>query len=379
MTIRKKIMKMDWKRLLQRFKKSRYFTSNSLGGKVRIALALMGIIPFLLMIYLFFLEKISLSNMAILFSAVSLFSILTGFTLLKQSADQLAELAQKTEVIVSGKKSESLPLMADEEINVIARSFNAMLKDLKEQSIKLIAYAKDLTDAYEIHEKEVDLRNRLIRYVREDLVEKLINSKTGSFFENERKEVTVLFADIRSFTNITDRMPAEEVVAMLNQFFSLMVNIIFRNNGVLDKFVGDNLMALFGFIPSERSAPADAIRTAIEMQDATEALMQVRKSEQQETFEIGIGINTGVAIVGNVGCENRIDYTVIGDCVNIASKLEEIAQGGEIIIGEPTYREIKEQYPIAKHGEIRVKNNCNPVKYFHVLRQDPLTAFKCLV
>ena len=105
--------------------------------------------------------------------------------------------------------------------------------------------------------------------------------------------------------------------------------------------------------------------------------MKVRKEEQKETFEIGIGINTGIAIVGNVGSENRIDYTVIGDCVNVASKLEQIAKGGEIIIGEPTYREIKDHYPIEKQGEIGVKNKSNPVKFYQIFRKDPFMAPKC--
>lgn len=351
-------------------KKSKYLNFKSFFGKSRIALALMSIIPILLMIYLFFFEKIFISNTTFLLSATALFSILIGFSILRRSVDQLVDLAKMIENTVSGKKSESIKIQADEELNDIAKNFNLILKEVKEQSIRLMTYARDLTEAYELHEKEVHLRNRLMRYVREDLVEKLINSKNGNFFENERKEVTILFADIRSFTEITEKMPAEEVVAMLNQFFSIMVEIIFRNNGVLDKFVGDNLMALFGFIPSKNPASLGAIQAAIEMQEATEDLMMKRKKEGKETFQIGIGINTGIAVVGNVGCENRIDYTVIGDCVNIASKLEQMARGGEIIVGETTYRQISDHFQIRKKGEIYVKNKNKSLKFFHLSRTE---------
>ena len=170
-------------------------------------------------------------------------------------------------------------------------------------------------------------------------MEKLIATRDSVPLENERKEVTILFADIRSFSILAETMATEEVLSMLNQVFNAMVDIIFRNNGILDKFVGDELMAVFGLIASESSHPYDPIQAAIEVQDATEDLMKARAKQGKETFEIGIGVNTGSVMVGNVASENRMDYTVIGDSVNVAARLEQIAQGGEIIIGEETYRQ----------------------------------------
>ena len=239
--------------------------------------------------------------------------------------------------------------------------------DIKEQSIQLMIYARDISQSY-IRTKEEELRNRLSRYVGEHLVEKLISSKNGVFIENERREVTILFADIRSFTTITERMEAEDVVSMLNQFFGTMVDIIFKNNGILDKFVGDELMAIFGLIPSDNSASHDAIKAAIEMQDATEELMKVRATEDKETFEIGSGINTGSAIVGNLGSENRMDYTAVGDTVNVAARLQQTAKGGEIIIGEETYDQTQSRFRMQKKGKLRVKNKTEPVMCYNILR-----------
>ncbi|MGA1864171.1 MAG: adenylate/guanylate cyclase domain-containing protein [bacterium] len=336
----------------------------------------MGIIPLLLIVCLFFIEKITVTNLTIIFAALALFSILIGFSILRRSANQISDLAIKTGIVKSGGKSEFIYINDNEELNQIANNFNSLLRDVKEQGIKLMTYARDLTEAFEINHKEVELRNTLSRYVREDLVEKLINSGNGIFFENERKEVTILFADIRSFTSITERMAAENVVAMLNQFFGIMVDIIFKNNGVLDKFIGDKLMALFGFIPSDHPAPVDAIKAAMEMQNATENLMKVREKENKEKFEIGIAINTGIAIAGHVGSKNRIDYTVIGDCINVAARLEQKAKGGEIIIGEQTYRQIEDVFTIQKKGEMYAKNKTEPVKYYSVLRDESLLKAK---
>jgi class 3 adenylate cyclase len=355
--------------------KSNYKNSLSFCGKTRIVLVLLGIIPFLLVIYLFIHGKIDITDMISLFSALALFSILTGFSLLRSSADQLVNLAKETSMVEAGEKSEPITIKADQELNDIASHFNSVFtklneanRDIKDQSIQLMIYAKDISQSNKRIKEEEELRNRLSRYVGENLVEKLINSKNGVFLENERKEITILFVDIRSFTAIAERLEAEKVVSMLNQFFDIMVNIIFKNHGILDKFVGDQLMAVFGLIPSKNNNSYDAIHAAIEMQNATEELMKVRAKENKDTFEIGIGINTGSAIVGNLGSENRMDYTAIGDSVNVAAKLQQIAKGGKIIIGEQTYLQSQGNFHIEKKVKLRLKNKIEPVICYEVSR-----------
>jgi len=355
--------------------KSKYHNSKSFLLKIRIVLALLGILPFLIVVYLFRYGNLDVTNTIVTFSALALFSILTGFMLLRNSSDQLIDLSIKTGFAKDGESNGPIKIKADQELSDIAENFNVILnklsnvdRDMKEQSIQLMSYAGDLAQSYKRTKEEEELRSRLSRYVGENLVEKLISSKDGVFLENERKEVTVLFADIRSFTTIAERMAAENVVSMLNAFFTVMVDIIFNNSGILDKFLGDQLMAVFGPLPSENSAPYDAVKSAIEMQEATETLMKVRSKQDEETFEIGIGINTGSSIVGNVGAENRMDYTVIGDSVNVAGKLQQMAKGGEIIIGEQTYRQVQGRFRIEKKGEISVKNKTEPVLCYNVLR-----------
>ena len=357
--------------------KLKHQNSNSFVRKTRIVFVLLALLPFLVVLYVCVYEHIELTEEITLFSALVLFSILAGFSLLRMFADKLTDLSRETDSIASGEKSDPIQIEADQELNNIAANFNSIQKKLKEvnnnikkQSVQLMTYSRDLSSAYEKAKEEEKLRRTLSKYVGENLIERLINSKDEMFLENERREVTILFADIRSFSIISKNMEAEEVVLMLNEFFSIMTDIVFRNNGVLDKFVGDQIMAVFGLAPSENSGPYDAVKTSIEMQDAAEELMKVRSRKRKETFGIGIGINTGNAIVGNVGSENRIDFTVIGDSVNIAARLEQVAKGGEIIIGEETYHQTQDRFHTQKKEEISVNNMAEPVVCHNVLWKD---------
>ena len=295
-----------------------------------------------------------------------------------ESAVALAKFGQYEKALEEFEtlSKRGIEINADTDINEVVRHFNVMIKDLRDsytdikgQSVQLMRYAKDLAKSYKKIKAEEDLRDKLSRYVGRNLLDKLLDSEEGVFFENERKEVTLLFADIRGFTAMSERMPAEDVVSMLNEYFTAMVDVIFRNNGVLDKFVGDGLMAVFGLLTSDNVAHYhNAVKAAVEMQGVAEKLMNVRTMLRKQTFDIGIGINTGVAIVGNVGSINRMDYTVIGDCVNTASRLQEVSKGGEIIIGESTYKVVKDLFSIQHQGKIKLKNKKQPVKYYKVVR-----------
>lgn len=341
-----------------------------------IAFVLMAVIPYLVLIYLAVDTKINLTQTLVLSAPVVLFSILAGFVLIRRSADQVIHLCRETGMLECGEKHGPIEIRGDRELTEIASHFNSLYSKLErmnrksqEQATQLMVYSRDLALSYQKTKQEEDLRNRLSRYVGNNLVEKLVNSRDGILVETERREVTVLFADIRSFTMIAERMSAEDVILMLNQYFSVMVDIIFKNNGLLDKFVGDQLIAVFGLVEQSGNAAENAIRTAIEMQEAIGELMQSRAGTGQEVFEVGMGINTGTAIIGNIGSSNRMDYTVIGDCVNIAARLEQMALGGEIIIGEQTFLQNTEDFVIESRGEVHVKNKMEPVVCYNVLRQ----------
>ena len=347
----------------------------SIGGKMLVALGMMAVMPYVLLVYLFISQEITLTQTAAAFFPLILFSILAGYSLLRRSADNVFYLSRETEMLESGEKNGPIQISAEREINEIAAHFNSLVNRLEkmnrknqEQAMQLMVYSRDLALSYQKTKQEEDLRNRLSRYVGSHLVEKLVSTKDSVLAETERREVTVLFADIRSFTTLAEQMAADAVVLMLNQFFSVMVEIVFKHNGLLDKFVGDQLIAVFGLVDATGNPADNAIRTAIEMQTATEEMMKQRKDAGLETFKIGIGINTGQAIIGNIGSSNRMDYTVIGDCVNVAARLERMAKGDEIIIGEKTYLSHTDIFNIESRGEIYVKNKTKPVVCYNIVQ-----------
>lgn len=360
--------------------KSGYHGYGSFSGKMRVAFLLSSIMPYLLVIYLFLMEKIVITDMLLLFSPLMLFLMLAGFSIIRRSADQVVELAHQTGTVAEGKQSEPVSLtQADKELSDIAGHFNSLQsklldanREMREQSIQLMRYAKDLSLSHKKAEQEERLRIRMSRYVGKNLVKMLSAEKEGELFENQRREVTVLFADIRSFTSITEEMRAEELVTMLNDFFDHMVGIIFKNGGVLDKFVGDQVVAVFGLLADQGDQSSNAIQAAIEMQETTEALMRLRAEEGKQTFSIGIGINTGDAVVGNIGSRNRMDYTVIGDCVNVASRFQEVAKGGEIVIGDKTHLRSNGKFSVTKAVDLNLKNKSHPVRCHFVAREETL-------
>ncbi|MFO7559214.1 MAG: adenylate/guanylate cyclase domain-containing protein [Desulfobacterales bacterium] len=344
----------------------------SFAGKARVAFYLSAILPYLVGAYLFIGGKIDISEMILVFAALVLFSMLTGFILLRKSGNQLGLLASETGRITNGKKYDLIHFHEDQELNDIAEHFNAIVgtihateKDIREQSVQLMAYARDISRSFKKAKEEELLRNKLSRYVGENLVDKLVNEKGGVPFENEKKEVTVLFVDIRSFTTIAETMAAEDLVAMLNAFFEVMVEIVFVNNGVLDKFVGDQIVAVFGLLTTT-DAESDAIKAAVEMQQATEQLMMTWKGQGKITFGIGIGINTGTVLVGNVGSKTRMNYTVMGDCVNVSARLQQLAAAGEIIIGQETYLRTRSRFKVDKRIRVKVKNKAEPLECYRI-------------
>jgi adenylate cyclase len=293
-----------------------------------------------------------------------------------EGAVALAKFGQYEKALAELQKliDRGILISADRTASQMAEYFSSIISALSEaygqirqQSTQLVKYAKELSQSYERMKEEEMLREKLSRYVGKNLVDNLVGTQDGVLFANERKEVTVLFADIRSFTAISERMVPEELVSMLNEFFTGMVDVIFKYDGILDKFIGDQIMAVFGILPAESGHPhRDALRSALEMQAFTQRMMKLRKHLGKEVFEIGIGINSGSAVVGNIGSRNRMDYTVIGDSVNVAERLQRVAEGGRIIVGGPTYEKVRDDFPMRKRGTIRIKNRSEPVTCYEV-------------
>ena len=178
--------------------------------------------------------------------------------------------------------------------------------------------------------------------------------------------ITILFADIRGFTRISEHAPPEKIVQLLNRYFSAMTDIIFAHGGTLDKYLGDGLMALFGAPTVTPKDAANALSAAVAMQRRMLTINDELREEGFPEIGIGIGLHTGEVTVGYIGSERRSEYTAIGDTVNTASRLESNAKGGEILVSEVTANAAQSRYKLVPRDAISVKNREQPVPLFEV-------------
>ncbi|MBI2583810.1 MAG: adenylate/guanylate cyclase domain-containing protein, partial [Candidatus Aenigmarchaeota archaeon] len=201
------------------------------------------------------------------------------------------------------------------------------------------------------------------KYVSKGVAEHILKSGDVSL-KGEKRTITTLFADIRGFTSLSEKLQPEEVVAMLNHYFDAMTKIIFKHGGTLDKFIGDCIMAEWNVPLEQENHPLLALKAAIEMQGAVKKLA---KEGKYPAVKYGIGINTGPAIIGNMGSVERVDYTAIGDSVNLASRLCGAAEGGQIIISEAAYEKVKDKIKARRLKPIKVKGKEKAVTVYEVL------------
>ncbi len=214
--------------------------------------------------------------------------------------------------------------------------------------------------------REEVARANYSRFMPEYVVKQLLEKPDSFQLGGVNETITLLFADIRGFTAFAETETPERVVALLNRYFSAMSDIIFKNGGTLDKYIGDGIMAIFG-APKPSPKDADnAVKTAIEMQRGVVKLNAELKADGFPEISAGIGLHTGIATIGYIGSEQRSEYTAIGDTVNLASRLESNALGGQILISEATGKACTEPFQIKKREPLQVKNRLQPVSLFEV-------------
>lgn len=207
------------------------------------------------------------------------------------------------------------------------------------------------------------------QYVSKDVFAQLVAHPELARLGGERREMTVLFSDIRGFTTVTERGQPEETVRMLNEYFTKMVEIVFKHKGTLDKFVGDMVMALFNAPLDDPDHAEHAVQASLEMIEELQRLNARWKSEGRfAEIDIGIGVNTGPMIAGNIGSEAIMSYTVIGDAVNLGSRLESLNKtyGTRIIISDATRSQLSGRYVFRPLGDVVVKGKTKPVAIFEV-------------
>ena len=260
-------------------------------------------------------------------------------------------LVQATGAIAAGNFNIALPVASRDELGVLTDSFNRMARSLREKEM---------------------IKRAFTRYVAREVVEEILKDPENLVLSGERRQVTVLFCDVRGFTPMSERLAPEEVVLLLNDFYTLMIETTFKYDGTLDKFLGDAVMAVFGAPMAHPDHSARAIRTALAMQEGITGLNERRVRDGKEAISVGIGVSAGEAVAGTVGTEDRMEYTVIGDSVNLAARLESNAKPGQILISHRTYERVRDLVDARPLGRIRVKGKEEEVEVYEVLGLTPV-------
>ncbi len=227
---------------------------------------------------------------------------------------------------------------------------------------------------------EKRLKSTMYRYMTQELAEQLMENPDAAKMGGDRKEVSVLFSDIRSYTTITESLQAEEVVEMLNKYFEAMVDAVFTYKGTLDKYIGDAIMAVYGSPLPLQDHEWMAVQTALEMRRRLALFNEERVDAGQVPIRIGIGVNSDSVISGNIGSSKRMEFTAIGDGVNLGSRLEAASKlyGTDIVISETTYRPCADRVVVRELDYITVKGKTKPVVIYELvgMRNDPIPEVK---
>jgi farnesyl-diphosphate farnesyltransferase len=268
---------------------------------------------------------------------------------------------------------------AKQEIDNYAKNLEKMVDErtveLDKAKEDLLSLNRDLTERVDKQVEELSKYNELRRYLSPHITERILSN--GSEFNtiSHRKLMTVFFSDIRGFSDLTDSLEPEEISFLLNNYLWEMTKLIHKYEGTLDKIMGDGIMVFFGDPVSIPDHAQRAVLLAIDMQRKADQLKSEWLSYGYD-LNIGIGINTGYMTVGNIGSEFHKDYTVIGNQVNVAARLESMAKSGEILISKRTYSKVKDIATFEKAGTLNLKGIHSPVETYRVLYREPQSEVK---
>ncbi len=275
-------------------------------------------------------------------------SLLGVFVFSMSITNPIEKLASLIKIVAKGNFSVSARriIRSKDEVGDLAKAFDNMTEGLKERDKVKTLFSK---------------------FHGSSIAEDLMNKKIGVGGSN--KEVTVFFSDIRGFTSFSESRSPEEVVGMLNEYFAIMVRIIQQNHGIVDKFIGDAIMAVWGAPKSTPRDAQNAVRACVEMRKALADLNQRRGAKGQPPILIGMGLHTGPAISGTIGSDDRMEYTVIGDTVNMTSRIESSTKafGTDLLISEATARAVDTEFALTHAGSAEVKGKSEPLNLYRVI------------
>jgi adenylate cyclase len=257
----------------------------------------------------------------------------------------IQELVRGMEEVRKGNLEADVEIPNKDEIGALANAFNFMIAGLRERD---------------------KIKGTFQRFVSSQVAEKVLGAK-DVVLTGERRRASILFADIRGFTSMSERLAPEQIVSMLNEYFSVMVDIVIAHEGNLDKFIGDAMMAIFGAPTRHADDPLRAVRTAVAMQRALVDLNEERDRRGAEAIYIGIGIATGDVVAGNIGSEKRMEYSVIGDEVNLAARIQSKSGKEKILICPETFKAVRGEIKTIPLEPVMLKGKSHPVQIYEVV------------
>jgi len=275
-------------------------------------------------------------------------------------------------IVLSSKED---PTIKAESFSLGANDYMVKLPDKLEVLARIRYHSKGYINLLErneafnkLHQSQKDLEKRNIfirqtfgRFLSDDIVETLLDNPEGLKLGGEKRRITIMMTDLRGFTALGERLPAESVVKIINNYLAVMTEVLFKYQGTIDEFIGDAILALFGAPISRDDHAKRAVACALEMQMAMDVVNERNRAENFPEVAQGIGLNTGDVVVGNVGSEKRSKYGVVGRNVNLASRIEAQTVGGQILISESTMRDCGDVLRIDDQMEVMFKGFKDPI------------------
>jgi adenylate cyclase len=259
-------------------------------------------------------------------------------------ASSVTHISRAAEKVAKGDYGDPLPITGRDEIGQLAKSFNTMVQGLKERDF---------------------LSNTFGRYVDQEIARELMQRPEATRLGGEKREVAILISDIRNFTHLSESISPEKTIHILNRYFSRMIEVIQRHKGIIVDFFGDSLLVFFDPIEGPIAPMIRmAVRCALEMQGEMEDFNAQGKAEGLPNLQMGIGVNAGEVIVGNIGSETRAKYGIVGSPVNITQRIQSEAEGGEVVIPETAYHHIFKDLAVKRSFNVRLKGLEQPIQLY---------------
>ena len=285
-------------------------------------------------------------------AAAILLALLAAFVVARQISKPIQALSEFAQDLAERRWDRRVTLKTLDEFGQLGDAMSAAAADLQASEERI--------------REEHAIRGDLGRYLPAEVVDKVVRREQDMGLGGRRREISVLFADVVAFTPLTDRLAAEEIVALLNELFTILTEIVFRHGGTIDKFIGDCVMAVWGAAESMDDHADRALEAAEDMIRFLEVGNEGWKEKYGVTIEIAVGVNSGEAIVGNIGSETRMEYTAIGDTVNVAARLESIARPQQILATQATVQRAEGGYEFVDLGEREMTGRAEPIHVFEV-------------